>query len=521
MAVSDMPLPSMLEVEAEVAQLSPADFASVASRGRWRWAPHLKLLNEKLLALAEGRIKRLIVTMPPRHGKSELCSRYFPAWYLGKYPDNRVILCSYEASFAASWGGKSRDLLSEYGEDLFGVTVREDAQSREDWRIAGHDGGMVTAGVGGAITGRGANLLIIDDPVKNAEEAASKVYRDKTWDWWQSTAYTRLEPGGGVLVIQTRWHEDDLAGRLLKEEADPDDETTDEKWEILNLPALAEDDDAMGRKPGEALWPERWPAEKLERRKRRFGVYFWFALYQQRPMPPGGEIFKRANFRFYETDGQVYRLGDRAVRADDCRRIITVDVAASEKTSADYSAAQVWALTPTYDLVLLDMWRDQSQIPASVEAIIRLSRQWDVTESAVEKNNAGLAVVQLLRRRGVAVRALHASKDKVMRSHAAQLRFEAGMVWFPKGEPKWLAVLMEELEAFPKSAHDDTVDTLCWAGIMAQKMGGVVRGAGDDEWDAEQDNRLRESAKQEDEQEQIDRRRELRLANEEDIDWLV
>jgi predicted phage terminase large subunit-like protein len=190
------------ELEVLLSRATPAGLAATASRGRWRTAPHLDLLNDRLVAVAEGRCPRLLITMPPRHGKSYLTSHHFPAWFLGVYPDRRVILTSYEADFAAGWGRKARDVLEVVGPDLFGVAVRHDSKAADRWDIEGHTGGMTTAGVGGPITGKGADLLIIDDPVKNAEEAASPTYRQRAWDWYTSTAYTRLEPGGAVVLIQ-------------------------------------------------------------------------------------------------------------------------------------------------------------------------------------------------------------------------------------------------------------------------------------------------------------------------------
>lgn len=203
--------------------------------------------------------------MPPRHGKSEMASRYTPAWYLGRYPNRRVILASYEADYAASWGRKARDLLEEHGSSLFGVCVRQDSHAANRWDLADHNGGMTTAGVGGAITGRGADLLIIDDPVKSVEEAESETYRARTWDWWRGVALTRLEPGGSVILVMTRWHEDDLAGRILQEDS--------ANWRVLSLPAIASDDldDPLDREPGEPLWPERYDADALARRRQEMG----------------------------------------------------------------------------------------------------------------------------------------------------------------------------------------------------------------------------------------------------------
>jgi hypothetical protein len=207
-----------------------------------------------------------------------LTSQYFPAWYLGVFPDRRIILASYEADFAASWGRKARDILEEYGPSLFGVGVRRGSSAANRWDLEGKTGGMETAGIGGPITGKGANLLIIDDPVKNPAEALSPLYRQKAWDWYASAAYTRLEPDAAIVVIQTRWHPEDLAGRIVAQAS-----KGGEPFEILNLPALAEQGDILGRQPGEALWPERFPAERLAEIRQTQGERWFVSLYQQRP----------------------------------------------------------------------------------------------------------------------------------------------------------------------------------------------------------------------------------------------
>ncbi len=462
------------------AQRSPANLAEVASDGKWRRARHLELIDDKLLALAERRIRRLIITMPPRHGKSELCSRYFPAWYLARFPDHRIIWTSYEAEFAASWGGKARDVMAEYGPPLFGLGVREDATARHSWNIAEHDGGMATAGVGGPITGRGANLLGLDDPIKNAEQANSPTYREKTWDWWQSTAYTRLEPDGVVLVILTRWHEADLAGKLIAESAS-DESDDEEKWHILNLPALAEGNDPMGRKEGEALWPDRWPADKLEKRKRRFGSYVWSALYQQRPAPEEGGKFKRNWFRYYRREGEFYRLitggADKLIRISDCTRFMTGDVAGTEKrkedaSDPDYSVFGVWDLTDSGYLIAVDFWRDRCEEPSIVRAGARLMRQHECGVGYVEKNGLGTGVVSTLRERGFAIVPIIASTSKATRAQVAQVRFEAGMIFLPLNHPE-LVEVESELLSFPNAAHDDIVDNFSIAALQAQRSAGA------------------------------------------------
>ena len=270
--------------------------ALVASNYQYQIPNHINLLNEKLQEIAFGDTKRLMVFLPPRHGKSMLVSHYFPAWYLGMFPDKRVILTAYEADFAATWGRRARDVLNEYGNTVFGIEVNNKSSAANRWDIKGHSGGMVTAGVGGPITGKGADILIIDDPVKNAEEANSQTYRDKTWEWYQSTAYTRLEPNGSIILIMTRWHEDDLAGRILHQI----EQDKGEHWEIINLPAIAEDHDILGRNIGEPLWPGRYDLNELERIKYTTGSYWWSALYQQRPQPPEGGLLKRSWIKYYQ-----------------------------------------------------------------------------------------------------------------------------------------------------------------------------------------------------------------------------
>jgi hypothetical protein len=285
-----------------LARSSPAGLAAVASKGRWKLATHLDLLNQKLLKVAGGierrESPRLAVVMPPRHGKSELCSKSFPAWFVGKYPDYRTILTAYEAAFARDWGRKARDLVESNGHH-FGITVRRDSSAADRWDIDGHTGGMLTAGVGKGITGRGAELLIIDDPVKDAAEANSETFRKRNWDWYTSTAYTRVEPGGGIVVIQTRWHEEDLVGKILTHAKE-----TGEHWDVLHLPALSEgrDVDALGRELGEPLWPDRYDREALSRIKATQGSYWFCALYQGRPQPAEGGAFKRSWFKYYCID---------------------------------------------------------------------------------------------------------------------------------------------------------------------------------------------------------------------------
>jgi hypothetical protein len=260
-------------------KISPASLAVHLTKNNripWVAAPHLSLLSGKITDLVAGRCPRLIVTMPPRHGKSEMVSHWTPVWLLENWPHKRVILASYEADFAASWGRKVRDSINAYQDEL---TLRLDpnTQAVSTWLTIG-GGGMSTAGVGGPITGKGADLLVIDDALKNSQEANSYTIREKLWEWYQSTARTRLEPGGGMIVMFTRWHEDDLVGRLIHQMSQGG-----EHWEVFNFPAIAEDHDLLGRKPGQALWPARYDEKALMALKSSMSPKVWNALYQQSP----------------------------------------------------------------------------------------------------------------------------------------------------------------------------------------------------------------------------------------------
>ena len=375
---------------------SPAEFAVYASKGRWKFARHLVMLNDKLLALARGEIKRLVVLMPPRHGKSEFTSKYFPAWFLGINPDKHVILTSYEATFAASWGRKTRDLLVDYG-DLFGVRIRDDVSSARDWSITGHDGGMITAGAGGPITGRGGDLLVIDDPVKNEEEARSTLMKDKIWDWWHSTAYTRLEPGGVVVLMMTRWAVDDLAGRML---ADMND--GGEPWEVLCLPALAETNDPLGRFDGEALWPERFDETQLRKIRRTVGEQVWLSLYQQRPAAEEGGMFK-ANY-FLRDDGTFWPYP----KSTPVEAWQSWDTALKTRTTNDRTAGSLAILCSDGYVYLLPLFYDRAETPDLEKEIALSWAHWKrgvpVLRAVRIEDGAGTSIIQHLRRLTVSQR---------------------------------------------------------------------------------------------------------------------
>jgi len=400
-----------------------------------------------------------MVFMPPRHGKSEIVSKKFPAWYIGRHPDREVIISSYSADLAFDFSRIARNTLREHGPDVFGVQVARDTSAVGRWGIEGHRGGLTAAGVGGPITGRGAHVAIIDDPVKNAEEAASEVIRERVWDWYRSTLYTRLAPGGAIVLVMTRWHEDDLAGRLLREM-----ENGGEQWEVISLPALAEENDPLGRAPGEPLWPERFPKSELLNIQRTLGSYLWAALYQQRPQPVEGGLFKRTYFRYFRREGEYYLVGDKRIYEKDCWRFSVVDPAISTKDTADYFVMQTWAITPYADMLLLDVVRERIDGPEQLELIRQQYDRWCPAYIGVEKVAFQSMLIQMLLMKGLPVRELKPDKDKFTRALPLAAKYEAGKVYHLAGAG-WVDEYEAELLAFPNGAHDDQVDAAAYAAL--------------------------------------------------------
>jgi len=389
-----------------------------------------------------------MVFMPPRFGKSELTSRYFPAWYLGMFPDRRIILASYEADFAATWGRKARNLLEEFGPSLFGVKVSPESSAASRWDIEGHEGGMTTAGVRGPITGKGANVAIIDDPVKNDQEAMSQTYREATWDWYRATFSTRIQGDGGIVLVMTRWHEDDLAGRLLKAQEEGGD-----KWEVINLPALGEDNDALGRQPGEPLCPELFTKKTLEETRTRLGSYWWNALYQQRPSPMEGGVFKRSWWKFYRQPPDRF---DEIIQS--------WDMAFKETSSGSYVVGQVWGRIGA-DKYLLDQVRERMDFPTTVQAVRQLSAKWPQARAKLVEDKAnGPAVIAMLQREISGLIAVNPEGGKLVRAQAISPLVEAGNVFLPDPSiAPWIHDFIEECAAFPNGANDDQVDAMTQA----------------------------------------------------------
>jgi predicted phage terminase large subunit-like protein len=373
-------------------------------------------------------------------------SQFFPAWFLLVWPWKRVILCSYQHDFAAQWGGKVRDLVAAWG-PTFGTTVRPTSKAADRWETA-HGGGMQTAGIDGPVLGKGADLLILDDVCKNAEEALSPVWRAKAWDWLTSTAYTRLEPGASVVNIQQRWHTEDVAGQQVTKELD--------RWSILRLPALAEENDPLGRSPGEALWPERYSRVELERM--RSLAPMWFAAqYQQRPLDLEGGFFRGLE--------RIRVVGAAPTSEQFRQRVRFWDLAATDAMAGadpDYTCGVLMGRHTDGTFWVLDVVRVRVG-PKGVRWAIRQAAELDGPSVAIRIEREGGAagkiaadaiVTQELA--GWPAAAVRPEGSKAERAEPWGSQIEAGNVCLVRAA--WNAAFLDEHRAFPTGDHDDQVD---------------------------------------------------------------
>lgn len=409
--------------------------------------------------VANKESPRLMLFMPPRHGKSTLASVAFPAWHLGRHPNHEFISCSYSGSLAMNFSRKVRQLLREpvYKNVFEKARLDKDSQSIESWQTT-QGGGYVAAGVGGGITGKGAHVMVIDDPVKNREDAESDNNRDATWDWYTSTAYTRLSPGGGILVILTRWHDDDLAGRLLKQAEEGADQ-----WEVIKYPAIAEIDETF-RKYGESLHPERYNVDALEQIRKAIGPRDWSALYQQNPVSDEGDYFSRDMIRYYE---------DEDIEYAQLNYYCAWDLAIGQRDRNDYSVGIVVGVDEYDNLFVVDVIRGKYDGFELVEQILDLYETWRPGIVGIERGHIEMALGPFLqkrtRERGLSEAYFKDLKvgrrDKEARARAIQGRMQQGMVYFPK-DAVWTGTMVAELLRFPNGAHDDQVDALAWIGLM-------------------------------------------------------
>lgn len=461
----------LLELEQkEKAKRSLVSFMEYDGQGTWKTAKHLNVLCEKLEAIERKEIKRLMVFMPPRHGKSEVSTKKFPAWFLGRNPNEEVIISSYSADLAYDFSKIARDTLKEHGKNIFGINVPKVPGAVGRWSATeGGRGGLMAAGVGGPITGRGADLAIIDDPFKNWQDAASETVRNTCREWYKSTLRTRLAPGGRIVIVMTRWHEDDLAGWLLEEA-----KRGGEKWEVVDLPAIADEDyDILGRKQGQYLWTERFSPSEYENTKKAIGSKLWTALYQQKPSPDSGAVFKRYWWRFY-----LRNAGQMTHETKDCvilpakfdQEIQSWDCTFKDAATSDFVVGEVWG-SKAANRYLLDLVRDRMDLPDTIKAIKNMSTKWPrARKKLIEDKANGPAVIQMLHNQLSGLIAVNPEGGKVVRAMAVTPEIESGNVYLPHPSiAPWILDFIEEASVFPNGKNDDMVDGMTQALTDLQK----------------------------------------------------
>ena len=434
--------PNPTEAARELARHGLASFATLVYR-RFELTAHLRMVIRQLERIERGEIDRLMLFLPPRHGKSLITSQIFPAWYLGRHPDRSVIASSYGQELASDFGRKVRNTMAEQLFESVFPQARISPDSTAAHRFATLSGGNYFAvGAGGPITGRGADLLLIYDPIKSAEQAYSASERKSLQSWFEHVGYTRLQPGGAIVLIQTRWHQDDLAGWLLREHAN-------DGWEVVSLPAIAERDEGW-RGEGTALWPKRFSLTRLSQIRAAIGGSAWASLYQQRPAAAEGAIFKRHWWRYWNAPMLPPRFE---------QVLISLDTAFKSGAANDYSAAVVLGVANN-GFFILDVWRDRVEFPALERMVVALAERWRPERILIEDKASGMSLLQALRLNSrLPLTPIRIDADKVSRAHSCSPSVEAGNVLLPEAAP-WLADFLDEVSTFPAGAHDDQVDAL-------------------------------------------------------------
>lgn len=421
---------------------------------------HHALIISKLEAVERGEIRKLMIFVPPRHGKSEIASVNFPAWFFGRNPKKSIIAASYNSDLAINFGRKARNIVAsqEYRNLFPGVSLAEDSKAAGQW-VTNQGGEYTAVGIGGGTTGRGADIFLIDDPVKDKKEAESAVIQERNIGWYRSVARTRLTPKGAIVVIQTRWHDLDLSGQILSAEGD---------WDIVDLPAIAECDEEH-RKVGEALWPEQYSLEELEAIKKELGTELFSALYQQRPISEESQVFKRSFFKYRNVE-ELEPLNTRC--------FVTIDPAPGKHESSDFIGVCInWVDQENkWNLKAYRIKFDAAQL---INLLFKLYADTHFEIVGIEKGmyhdvlKPFLDAEMMKRNVFFSVRELdHGQRSKELRIRGLTPRYEAGQIFHLRG---YCDDLEQELMRFPKAAHDDVSDAVGYQLQVAEPPTGVDR----------------------------------------------
>ena len=453
----------------------------------WKMGRHIEVISDKLKQLESGEIKRLMVFLPPRSSKSVICSKLFPAWYIGRNPEHEILTVSHSDQLSSDFGRSVRDVVdSEEFQDIFkGVKLRTDVRAAGKWKT-NQGGSYYAAGVKSQIAGRGAHIAILDD-VMSEEDSYSEAGRRYVKEWYPAGLRTRIMPNGSILIINTRYHYDDLCGWLLKQQ----DEYAIEPWEVIKIPAWLDEKSAelLQLPVGSSYFPEWKPSEVLEIDEQEIrasnGARYWNALYMQDPTPDEGGLLKKDWIQWWEYN-----------EPPTCDFIIqTFDTAFSTKTTADFSVIQTWGIFTQYEedeygyenfkgnLILLGNIKGRFEYPELRLIAQQLYDEYRPDVCMIEKKASGQSLIQDMRRAGLPILEYIPDRDKVARVHAASPMIEAGRVWIPKNK-KWSEDLLQEMLRFPNAAHDDQVDAMTMA-IHYMKESWYLSHPEDPEWEDE------------------------------------
>ena len=422
---------------------------------------HHKIMADAFERVANGSLKRLIINMPPRHTKSEFASYLFPAWYLGKFPHKKIIQTAHTAELATNFGRKVRNLVAtpDY-QALFPTKLSSDSKAAGRWNT-NKGGDYFAIGVGGAVTGKGADVLIIDDPHSEQEAMqGNPAVFDRVYEWYGSGPRQRLQPGGSIIIVMTRWSKRDLTGQIINNSIKRDGD----EWETIEFPALMPS--------GKPLWSEFWSQKELEAIKNEIPVSKWEAQYQQNPTSEEGAIIKREMWQIWEKE-----------KPPVCEFIIqSWDTAFEKNNRADYSACTTWGVFyktdsdgfDTTHIILLDAFKERMEFPELKKKAQELYKDWNPDALIVEKKAAGAPLIYEMRRMGIPLQEYTPSKgsDKIARVNAISDLFASGFVWCP--DTRWAEEVMEECASFPNGEHDDLVDSTSQA-LLRFRQGGFIR----------------------------------------------
>lgn len=431
-----------MEIKKELARRSYIDFLSYVHGKTFRAGKHIHLMCDYIERMIAGEFKYLIISMPPQHGKSMSLTESLPAFLMSKYAGTRIIEASYGDDLARRFGRRNKQKIEEYGKALFDAELSKTSRSDTEFELL-NGSKMISRGIMSGITGQSADWLIIDDPIKNRQEADSTTYRDRLWEEWLNSLKTRLSAQGKVILIQTRWHEDDLAGRLITEEKD--------SWKVLNIPCEAEDEDELGRQIGDPLFPEigkdkMWlEAFKLSY-ARAEGSRAWNALFQGRPTAVEGNMFKTEWFKYYD---KLPEQIDEYIQSWDCTF--------KDTQTSDFVVGQVWARKGAFKYLVYQV-RKRMDFVATMQEIINVSNMYPQAYiKLIEDKANGTAIITTLRGKLQGIVPVTPKESKEARAAAVTPMFEAGEIYIPQSAV-WTEDFVSELKAFPTGKNDDQVD---------------------------------------------------------------